>query len=68
MPILIYTVFVSLLYAVIESNIGTFYRKKAQVLPFFFMMAAVGLAYVDAKRKNIPLEYLFSPNQRKNMD
>ncbi|GEM_PF-6533894 len=68
MPILLYAVFVSLLYAVVESNIGTFYRKKAQVLPLFFIMASVGLAYAEAIKKNVPLEYLFSPNQRRKVD
>jgi hypothetical protein len=30
-------------YALIESNVGTAYRHRAQVLPLFFVLAAVGL-------------------------
>lgn len=44
-----YTVLVSVLatvtfsYALIEGNVGTAYRHRAQVLPLFFVLAAVGL-------------------------
>ena len=64
MPFLVYSVFVTLLYAVLESNIGTFYRKKAQVLPLFFFMAGVGLAVQQAQKSGLPLKYILAPNQR----
>ena len=44
-----YTVLVSVLgivtfsYALVEGNVGTAYRHRAQVLPLFFVLAAVGL-------------------------
>lgn len=44
-----YTVLVSVLatvtfsYALIEGNVGTAYRHRAQVMPLFFVLAAVGL-------------------------
>jgi hypothetical protein len=44
-----YTVLVAVLgvvtfsYALIEANVGTAYRHRAQVLPLFFVLAAVGL-------------------------
>lgn len=34
---------VTLAYALVEGNVGTAYRHRAQVLPFFFVLAAVGL-------------------------
>lgn len=44
-----YTVLVAVLgtvtfsYALVEGNVGTAYRHRAQVLPLFFVLAAVGL-------------------------
>ena len=44
-----YTVLVGVLgivtfsYALVEGNVGTAYRHRAQVLPLFFVLAAVGL-------------------------
>ena len=44
-----YTVLVAVLgtvtfsYAMVEGNVGTAYRHRAQVLPLFFVLAAVGL-------------------------
>jgi len=42
LPILLYAVFVTVLFAIVEGNIGTMFRKRAQVLPIFLLLAVVG--------------------------
>jgi hypothetical protein len=40
---------ISVGYAVGQGNVGTIYRHRAQVLPFFFIFAAVGREYRKSK-------------------
>lgn len=64
LPLLLFAVFVSVFYAMIESNIGTIYRKKAQVMPYLYLMSAVGLALAQARKKGVSTEYLLAPELR----
>ena len=41
-PILLFLVLMSLLYSVMFSNVGLVYRQRAQLLPWLFIIAAVG--------------------------
>lgn len=64
LPMLLFAVLVSVFYAMIESNIGTIYRKKAQVMPYLYQLSAVGLSLARARRMGISTEYLLAPTQR----
>lgn len=43
MVVLLVTVVVTLSYAMVEGNVGTAYRHRAQIYPFLFLFVAVGL-------------------------
>jgi 4-amino-4-deoxy-L-arabinose transferase-like glycosyltransferase len=49
-PILIFTVMLTLAYSVVQGNVGTAYRQRAQVLVFYFIFVAVGLVLLLEKR------------------
>ncbi len=49
-PILVFLVITTGVYALVEGNAGTAYRHRAQVLIFFLVMAAVGLALRKARK------------------
>lgn len=40
----------TLAYSVVQGNVGTAYRQRAQVLVFYFIFVAVGLVLVLEKR------------------
>ncbi|UCE86539.1 MAG: glycosyltransferase family 39 protein [Deltaproteobacteria bacterium] len=44
LPVALFALFATLSYALVESNMGTAYRHRAQVLVPFFIFAAVGIA------------------------
>jgi len=50
-PILIFTVLLTLTYSVLQGNVGTAYRQRAQLLIFYFVFVAVGFALVREKRE-----------------
>src|SRR5207249_5225465 len=50
-PILIFTVFLTLTYSVLQGNVGTAYRQRAQLLIFYFVFVAVGFVLVREKRE-----------------
>jgi Dolichyl-phosphate-mannose-protein mannosyltransferase len=50
-PILIFTTMLSLAYSVVQGNVGTAYRQRAQLLVFYFIFAAVGYVLVLEKRE-----------------
>ena len=52
-PLIVYTLLLTTLYSIVEGNMGTAYRMRAQVLPFFFMMASVGISVRKAKKMNV---------------
>lgn len=49
-PILIFTSLLTLAYSIVEGNVGTAYRQRAQLLVFYFVFVAVGFALVKEKR------------------
>ncbi len=49
-------VVVTVAYALVEGNVGTAYRHRAQLLPLFFILASVGLrdVYGAWKKRRVP--------------
>ena len=50
-PILIFTVLLTLTYSVLQGNVGTAYRQRAQLLIFYFVFVAVGFVLVREKKE-----------------
>jgi len=50
-PILIFTVLLTLTYSVLQGNVGTAYRQRAQLLIFYFVFVAVGFVLVKEKKE-----------------
>jgi hypothetical protein len=50
-PILIFTSLLTLTYSIVQGNVGTAYRQRAQLLVFYFIFVAVGFVLVQEKRK-----------------
>jgi 4-amino-4-deoxy-L-arabinose transferase-like glycosyltransferase len=50
-PILIFTVLLTLTYSVLQGNVGTAYRQRAQLLIFYFVFVAVGFVLMKEKRE-----------------
>jgi 4-amino-4-deoxy-L-arabinose transferase-like glycosyltransferase len=51
LPILIFTVMLTLAYALVQGNIGTAYRQRSQLLIFYFIFVAVGLGLLKEVRE-----------------
>ncbi|PYS24655.1 MAG: hypothetical protein DMF72_04265 [Acidobacteria bacterium] len=49
-PILIFTTLLTISYSIIQGNVGTAYRQRAQLLIFYFLFVAVGFALLKEKR------------------
>jgi hypothetical protein len=43
LPVLVFTILLTLSYAIFQGNVGTAYRQRAQIQVFLFMFAAAGL-------------------------
>ncbi|MDQ2974618.1 MAG: hypothetical protein M3R69_04290 [Acidobacteriota bacterium] len=56
-PILIFTVMLSLAYSVVQGNVGTAYRQRAQLMVFYFIFVAVGFELLLEKREAKKLEW-----------
>ncbi len=65
LPLLLYTFLVSALFAIVESNIGAMFRKRAQVLPFFLMLVVMGRALEQAKRLGLSPDIILTPGLRR---
>jgi hypothetical protein len=50
-PILIFTSLLTLSYSILQGNVGTAYRQRAQLLVFYFVFVGVGFALVKEKRE-----------------
>jgi hypothetical protein len=50
-PILIFTFLLTLTYSVLQGNVGTAYRQRAQLLIFYFVFVAVGFVLMKEKRE-----------------
>jgi hypothetical protein len=70
-PILIFTFLLTLTYSVLQGNVGTAYRQRAQLLIFYFVFVAVGFVLVKEKgkartrRRKEELEKRTGPRPRK---
>jgi hypothetical protein len=50
-PILIFTSMLTLSYSILQGNVGTAYRQRAQLLVFYFIFVAVGGVLLKEKRE-----------------
>jgi 4-amino-4-deoxy-L-arabinose transferase-like glycosyltransferase len=50
-PILIFTSLLTLSYSILQGNVGTAYRQRAQLLVFYFVFVAIGFVLVQEKRE-----------------
>jgi hypothetical protein len=50
-PILIFTTLLTLTYSILQGNVGTAYRQRAQLLIFYFVFVAVGFVLAQEKRE-----------------
>src|SRR5216684_7472128 len=50
-PILIFTTLLTLTYSILQGNVGTAYRQRAQLLIFYFVFVAVGFILGREKRE-----------------
>lgn len=50
-PILIFTTLLTLTYSILQGNVGTAYRQRAQLLVFYFVFVAVGFVLAREKRE-----------------
>ncbi|NJD18054.1 MAG: hypothetical protein FIA95_02035 [Gemmatimonadetes bacterium] len=53
-PLFVFLALTTCVYALVEGNAGTAYRHRAQVLVFFLIMAAVGIAVRQVRRAQDP--------------
>jgi len=52
LPILLFTMMLTLAYSLFQGNVGTAYRQRSQLLVFYFIFVAVGAVLVREKREN----------------
>jgi len=52
-PILIFTTLLTLTYSILQGNVGTAYRQRAQLLVFYFVFVAIGFVLVRDKREEV---------------
>ena len=50
-PILIFTTLLTLTYSILQGNVGTAYRQRAQLLVFYFVFVTIGYVLVKEKRE-----------------
>jgi 4-amino-4-deoxy-L-arabinose transferase-like glycosyltransferase len=51
LPILLFTLMLTLAYALVQGNVGTAYRQRSQLLVFYFIFVAVGLTLLGEVRE-----------------
>ncbi|MBK8809908.1 MAG: phospholipid carrier-dependent glycosyltransferase [Acidobacteria bacterium] len=51
-PILIFTLMLTIAYSIFQGNVGTAYRQRTQIQVFLFMFIAVGWTLMQEKREN----------------
>ena len=52
MPILLFSIMLTLAYSIFQGNVGTAYRQRTQVQVFFFIFIAVGWGLIKERREN----------------
>src|SRR5258708_37325551 len=50
-PIIVFTTLLTLAYSILQGNVGTAYRQRAQLLVFYFVFVAVGFVLGREKRE-----------------
>jgi hypothetical protein len=50
-PVLVFTTLLTLAYSILQGNVGTAYRQRAQLLVFYFIFVAVGFVLMKEKRE-----------------
>jgi hypothetical protein len=50
-PILVFTTLLTLAYSVLQGNVGTAFRERAQLLVFYFIFVAVGFVLMRERRE-----------------
>jgi hypothetical protein len=50
-PIVVFTTLLTISYSIVQGNVGTAYRQRAQLLIFYFLFVAVGFALFKEKRE-----------------
>jgi hypothetical protein len=51
-PILIFTMLTTLVYSIFQSNVGTAYRQRSQLLVFYLIFVAVGYVVWQERKEN----------------
>jgi Dolichyl-phosphate-mannose-protein mannosyltransferase len=52
LPIVLFTVMLTLAYSIFQGNIGTAYRQRSQILVFYFMFVAVGAVLLKERQED----------------
>ena len=52
LPILVFSMMLTLLYSVFQGNVGMLYRQRTQIQVFLFMFIAVGVTLIQERREN----------------
>lgn len=50
-PIVIFTTLLTLTYSILQGNVGTAYRQRAQLLVFYFVFIAIGFVLMKERRE-----------------
>jgi len=50
-PIVVFTTLLTISYSIVQGNVGTAYRQRAQLLIFYFLFVAVGFVLLKEKRE-----------------
>lgn len=52
LPVLIFTLMLTLAYSVFQGNVGTAYRQRSQLLVFYFIFVSVGITLLKERRED----------------
>lgn len=63
-PILLFTITLTLVYSISQSNVGTAYRQRSQLLIFYLIFTAVGIVLWQEKKENRKQESSHKQQQR----
>lgn len=63
-PILLFTIMLTLVYSIIQNNVGTAYRQRSQLLIFYLIFTAVGIVIWQERKENRKQEAEHKGQQR----
>ena len=68
LPILLFSVMLTLLYSIFQGNVGMLYRQRVQIQVFLFMFIAAGIVIIQERRENTRMMHQIRNNatNRKN--